>query len=148
MKTSRQETPLPRIDQEPSGIRIFVGNQQYLLKIQREAFEDAFSAGLRCLRLNDGSPDFEGDFSKAELDEVRQQIVTEAIRFLAINQLPLRVTEEVFLRPRVIRAVFEKAEAKFKGRSEDVYQLTAKTVDGTPDEVRRVVANFDARAAI
>jgi len=87
-------------------------------------------------------------FSKQELDELRQQIVTEAIRFLVINQMPVRMTKDVFLRPRVIRLVFEKAESKFGGRSEDAYQLTSKVVDANPDEVRRVIANFDARAQL
>lgn len=148
MRTSHQETPLPRIDQESNGIRVFVGKKQYLLKVQREAFEKAFSVGICCLRLTDRSPDSAGDFSEMELDEVRQQIVAEAIRFLVINQMPLQMTKDVFLRPRVIRAVFEKAEAKFKGRSEDAYRLTAKTVHATMDEVQRVVANLDARASI
>jgi len=148
MKGSSDTSSLPRIKREHNGIRVFVGKQQYLLRLDKSTFEQAFADGVRCLQLKESSRPGQVGFSKQELDELRQQIVTEAIRFLVINQMPVRMTKDVFLRPRVIRLVFEKAESKFGGRSEDAYQLTSKVVDANPDEVRRVIANFDARAQL
>jgi hypothetical protein len=135
---------LPKIEQLNDGIRVLVGTRAYLLRINQATFESIFRAGMTYLPLNHDSLPADSILSKAEFEEVRQEIVLDTIYFLSINGMPLNMERHVFAWFRVVRALCQKIEIKAGKRSDRAFELTAQILDVRPDEIRRVIAGRDA----